>query len=257
MRKLILISIVAILFTSNLYSQNSGWSFNAEAGAAIPAGKFGSKNIKDLNASFAEIGPTLNLGFNYKLKKHFGLSFLFSLQQNNTDTKTIDSKLRQAYPDYEFESTANNWLTWKFMTGAYISLPLDKKNKIYFTARAMIGFLKPSTYKFSQYQKTNPTDTASLQGNPIIESYETYWQSLKTEFTYLAGIGLQYNLTEKISLKTNIDYSAATLHFLRYGYSNSGGVLSGTTNPPTQTIAAYPSQPLATINWLVGVGINL
>ncbi len=257
MRKLILILSAAILFTSNLYSQNSGWSFNAEAGAAIPTGKFGSKNINDPNASFAEIGPILNLGFDYKLKKHFGLSFLFSVQQNNTDTKAIDNKLQQAYPYYEFSSTGNNWLTWKFMAGAHVTLPLDKKNKINFTARAMIGILKTSAYKFSQSQKINPNDTANLgSGTVTIESYEADWVSLKTTFTYLLGIGLQYNLNKKISLKTNIDYSAATLSFPRFDYANSGGVL-GTGTPPTQTTVAYPSQPLATINWSVGVGINL
>ena len=257
MRKLILILSAAILFTSNLYSQNSGWSFDAGAGAAIPTGKFGSKNINDPNASFAEIGPTLNLGFDYKLKKHFGFSFLFSVQQNNTDTKTIDNKLHQAYPESEFNSTSSNWLTFKFMTGAYVSLSLDKKNKISLTARAMIGVLKTSTYKFSQHQKSTINDTANLgSGTVIIESYGTYRQPLKTEFTYLAGVGLQYDLNKKISLKTNIDYSAATLSFPRFGYSNSGGI-TGTTTPPSQTIEAYPKQPMATINWQVGVGINL
>jgi hypothetical protein len=261
MRKLILILNLVILFTTSLYSQNSGWSFDASAGAAFPTGKFGSKNISDPNASFAKTGPMLNLCFDYNLKKYFGFSFLFSGQQNNVDTKAIDSKLQAAYPDYEFHSTSNNWLSLKFMAGVYTSLSLDKEDRISLTARAMIGILKTSNYNFSQSQKINPNDTANLgSGTVTIESYEADWISLKTTFTYLLGIGLKYNLNKKISLKTNIDYSAATLSFPRFDYLNSGTILGTTTNPPnppTQTTVAYPSQPFATINWSVGVGINL
>jgi len=258
MRKLILILNLVILFTSSLYSQNSGWSFDASAGAAFPIGKFGSKNINDPNASFAKTGPMLNLCFDYNLKKYFGFSFLLSGQKNNVDTKAIDSKLSAAYPDYEFYSTSNNWLSLKFMGGVYTCLSFDKEDRISLTARVMIGVLKTSNYNFSQTQRINPKDTANLgNGTVVIESYEADWVSLKTAFTYLVGIGLKYNLNKKISIKTNIDYSAATLSFPRFDYFNSGGALGTTINPPTQTTVAYPSQPFSTINWSVGVGINL
>jgi opacity protein-like surface antigen len=191
MWKLFLILSVALFFSTDLLAQNSRCSINAAGGIAIPIGKFGSKNINDSTASFAKTGPTFNVGIDYKLKKNFGLSFLFSGQQNNVDTKTLDNKLETAYPNSEFHSTSNNWVTWKFMAGAYISLPLDQKNKISFTARAMAGILKTSTYKFSQTQITN--DTLDLGGGTV-ESLRSEKQTVNSTFTYLAGVGLQYNI---------------------------------------------------------------
>src|ERR1700722_7885968 len=257
MRKLILILSVVILFIANVYAQNSRWSINAGAGIAVPIGKFGSKNINDSTASFAKIGPAFNVAIDYKLKKNFGLSFLFSGQQNNVDTKTLDNKLETAFPSYEFYSTSNNWVTWKFMAGAYISLPLDKKNKINFMAHAMAGILKTSTCKFSQMQITN--DTLIPGGRTgTVESSEYRKQTVNSTFTYLAGVGLQYNLDKIYSFKTNIDYSGASLSFARNGYRSSGFVLGTTAGGnPNPTIQAYPKQPFATINWCAGIGINL
>ncbi|HSZ87142.1 MAG TPA: outer membrane beta-barrel protein [Puia sp.] len=263
MSKLILILSLGILFITNLHAQNSGWSINAGVGLAFPSGKFGSKNIHDSTASFAKTGPAFNLGVDYKLKKNFGLSFLISGQQNNVDTKTLDNKLEAAFPGNEFHSTSNNWFTWEFMAGAYISLPLDKKNKINFTARAMAGILKTSTYKFSQSQRTDPNDTLNLGGGTTtIESFGSYQQPVKSTFTYLAGVGLQYNLDKIISFKTNIDYSAASLSFGRIGYASSSGasLATGTVTGPggiNQTTRSYPKQPFASINWRIGIGINL
>jgi opacity protein-like surface antigen len=255
MRKLILILSVAILFTANVHAQNSRWSINAGAGIAVPMGKFGSKNINDSTSSFAKTGPAFNVGIDYKLKKNFGLSFLFSGQQNNVDTKTLDNKLEAASPGSEFHSTSNNWVTWKFMAGGYILLSLDKKSKINFTARALIGILKTSTYKFSQTKITNDTLIPG-GGTGAVESFESRKQTVNSTFTYLAGVGLQYNLDKIFSFKINIDYSGASLTFARMSYTSSGGVY-GTTGNPNPTIQAYPKQPFATINWWVGVGINL
>lgn len=257
MRKIILILSIAILSTANVHAQNSRWSINAGAGIAVPTGKFGSKNINDSTASFAKTGPAFNVGIDYKLKKNFGLSFLFSGQQNNVDTKTLDNKLEMASPGSEFHSTSNNWVTWKFMAGAYILLSLDKKNKINFTARAMAGILKTSTYKFSQTQITNDTLIPG-GGTGAVESFEYSKQTVNSTFTYLAGVGLQYNLDKIFSFKSNIDYSGASLSFARNGYGSSGFVLGTATGGNTSpTIQAYPKQPFASINWCVGIGINL
>ncbi|HLY68141.1 MAG TPA: hypothetical protein VKR53_00345 [Puia sp.] len=264
MRNSFMVFSIAALFTANVHAQDSRWSLTAGVGLAFPLGEFGSKNIRDSTAAFAKAGPACNLGFDYKLKKNVELSFLFSGQQNNVDTKILDYRLDAAFPGYAFHSTSNNWLSWKLMAGAYFLFPLDQKNKINVTARLMAGMLKTSTYKFSQMQTTLPKDSLNLGGGGglLAESYEFYRHPVSAAFTYLAGVGIQYRLDKRISFKTSIDYSAATLRFARIGNARFSGftLVTGTTTGPgtvNQMVQVYPKQPFASMNWCGGVEINL
>src|ERR1700689_2327924 len=238
MRKLILILSAVIFFATTLYSQNSRWSIDVGAGAAIPTGKFGSKNIYDSAASFANLGPAINISLDYKLTKYFGLTFLLTGQQNNVDMKTIDEKWEEASTQKTLiNASSNNWHIGKIMTAGFISLPLDKNEKIYFTTRIMAGVLKTNGLKFSLFQTNNLTDSFYLS-DPPTSSYISEKKSLNWAFVYLAGVGLKYNVNKKIYLLSTFDYSASTLKFPSVSFQttkSAGGVtigIEGIGRPP-------------------------
>jgi opacity protein-like surface antigen len=263
MRKSPLLFFAAFFIITNANAQIEKWNLSASVGASLPVGKFGSKNIYDSTASFAELGPAINISLDYNLTKHFGLALLLTGQQNNVDTKSIDKKWEEASPGTRVTATSNNWQIGKIMAGGFISLSLDKHKKFYFTARVMAGALKTNALKFSLFQTNNLTDSFSLN-NPPTTSNVSEMKTLNWAFAYLAGVGVKYNVNKKVYLLSNFDYSGTSLRFqdVYYSTTNSigGGVLHvvGTGTPPATPsgiTVPYPKQSFTTINICVGAGI--
>jgi hypothetical protein len=160
---------------------------------------------------------------------------------------------------YEFNSKSNNWRSWRVMAGAYILLPVDKKNKFSINARALGGILNTSNYRFTQSQSVDPADSAGLgPGTVTISSYSSVFEAVKSTFTYSAGIGLRYNIKGEVSLITDLVYYGASTSFQRSRYAGFWGY-STTSGPPanTQGPFAVPKQPMATLNWCIGIGLGM
>ncbi len=258
MRKKTFAILILLLSLLNLDAQNNRWSVEIGAGAALPVGKFASKNIYDSTASFAKIGPALNLALNYRFSSYFSTTILLSGQQNNVDTKNIDKKWDAASPGNYYQTTSNNWLIGKLMAGITANLPVNKR--LFLSGRVTAGAVKTSTYKFTTIGYTAINDSLNLGpgSSPTTITETNAKQALKWEFTYLIGTGIKYSLTKQVLFLCNLDYSSSTLRFARIYYSNlSTGVLTGSGNPPPQAIRALPKQPVSSLNLSVGLAVNL
>ncbi len=61
--------------------QSSRWSVSILAGASIPIGKFGGKDLADSTKSFAQVGILRSIWqLNYRIHTCFGMSFSVSVR---------------------------------------------------------------------------------------------------------------------------------------------------------------------------------
>jgi opacity protein-like surface antigen len=254
MRKSGLAFFLALWTVANLKAQTSRWSMNVEAGAAIPVGEFGKKDLLDPGSSFAGIGPEVAISLSRSLSPNFGLSLLMTGQQNDVDSRTMDKNLQNIYPGSQFNSVSSNWMLGKMMLGGYVAKALDKKNRLFISARILAGLCKTNNYRFSQAVRT-AADTTILGAVGNQYSYTSNQQDLKWGFAYAAGAGLRVRLDQNISLRTDIDFSATSQRFLKSSYT-PGGPSSGNTVPPPGTYVPYPVMSLNTVSCCIGIEVN-
>lgn len=177
----------------------------ASIGAAIPSADFGSNDRKNLAAGYAKkTGLTFNVATAYKLHEYFGVTALFYGLVNGIDEKGKANQLDSPKPEGYYIEThqSNPWFVGGVMGGGYCSYPIHEKWSI--ESRVLIGFstitLPDFTAKF-----TNP-DTGDIY---IMKERSTN----ETTFSYLMGLGLKYDVGNRICLLTNIDYMGASPEF--------------------------------------------
>jgi opacity protein-like surface antigen len=249
-KKLILLGLL-LLFLTSLYAQQappggSRWSVSLLAGASIPVGKFGGKDLADSTKSFAQVGPSINLQLNYRLHSCFGLSLLLSGQENSVNSSAMEQEIEKANPGEYSSISSGKWEIAKIMAGPTFFHAIGK-GKWELTVKGMAGALKTA-----QPQMTIAGATGVLiSGGYVLDtgsyssiSFEDYSSKRPAPwaFSWLAGAGLRFRINDHWSFLTDIDYSAAAIKtpFIRSGSSalapiGSGTVIltgSGTTPPP-------------------------
>lgn len=259
LKKIIVFHFLLLIYTANLYAQIDRWNISVEIGPSFPTGKFGSKNIRDSAAAFANIGPAINFTFDYKLTHSFSFSILLSGQENKVDTKSMAEKLRSAVPGAVFNAESGYWKIGKIMGGINFSLPLWGRENFLFTARLMAGALKTTVPKITVTEEGYVDSLGTVGVSQVSEDKKP----LPWSFAYLAGVGLKYKLTKKFFLQTNLDYSSASpkaplvLVIIPGGFNaypiggNSGNPIVIPDGKPH-----YYKQPVSSLNFCVGGGIS-
>jgi len=229
-------------------------------GAASPVGKFGDNKISDSTNAFAKTGPALNFEGSYKFSRYISFSILISGQQNIVDTKAMVDKLDRAYPGYFFTVRSGDWNIGRITGGISLSVPFGDYQKFNITARVLAGALKTTLPK-TVISEAYYVDT--LGGIGLAQATKNK-VPLNWAFTWLAGIGLRYNLNKSFFLQGNIDYSASSPKAPHYPVGTI--FLVGSTYPiggnaqgsiiPTNTGPHTYKQPINSINICIGTGIN-
>ncbi len=223
------------------YSQNTDLPFKAaiSVGPSFPIGKF-SNTVPDSSTfpSAAKPGPSVTVSFSYGFQhSHFGVEILGGWQQNNVNDLAIARDLAQGLPaGTETWEKAGNWHIWKFLAGPTFEIPLIKNGKASFEGGVLGGILKTTVPNYvSEAYFSNPT-IYTVNGVSKIP--------LAAAFCYQIDAGINYRITQSLSLNANLGFMHATpTHsFTEY------------LDPPYYQMPFHVSQPypVSTINLLVG-----
>jgi len=195
-------------------------------------GDFASKDPNNNAAGFAKGGLLIDLGFNLKLNKNFGLTALIRRQSSTTDAQAMADEISKNF-GAGTTTTVNsgNWVIGGYMGGASGSFPLN--DKISIETKALIGFLTASSPSI----KIDITDGS----NSVWVEQE---KASSTAFSYLIGAGLKFDLSDKFCLLANIDYLGSNPEFVGVVTKNSLG----------QSEKDTWSQGFSTLNYSVGLG---
>jgi len=237
------------------------WAVSATVGPSIPLGKFADKNIYDEQAAFALPGIALNLSADYQISKLFRLELLLAGKTNPVDTKAMTSKMQQAAPGVAFEAESDDWKTGWILAGLSFLAPLERNGRFFFIAKVLGGVMKTSIPKIT-IASVGYVDSLGGIGT---SSFSQSAVPLEWAFAWTTGAGLKYNLTRHFFLQAEADFSSSSPRatsnplVLPGGsnfYSITGNPLgSGIPSVSTGSPKHY-SQPIATVNFLVGAGIN-
>ncbi len=245
-----------VILIKTVQAQPGKFSLSVAPGVAIPLGKFAAKDVNDKSAAFANTGAVLNVALNYKLGNTFSLGVLLSGQQNGVDTKAEATQAAAKTPNSEVSVKSIPWMMGKVLLGGNLLVPFTGTGKLLFTARLMAGVLKTSQPSISFMQITgNP-------GNPgsTISTYSRQnSMPLPWAFVYLAGAGLQYNISKTVYLHGGVDYTSAAPKAIYpntvvtgTGVYSGGPVVIPTGNNPYER-----HQGLSSLNITFGIGTKL
>jgi len=205
-------------------------------GTSIPSGDFGSNDYRNSSAGYTKTGIMFNIAMAYKLHEHFGVAALFYGQANKIDELGKANQLN--YPSSEGLTEtyqSNPWLTGGLLAGGYCSYPILEKWSV--ESRILLGFttilLPDFTDKF-----TDP-NTGDIY---IIKERSTS----ATSFSYLMGLGLKYDIGNRICLLTNVDYIGARPEFKKVT----------TVDNYSSSTRSY-TQSFGTVNVGIGIGYRL
>lgn len=244
------------------YAQQNRWTVDVSGGLALPVGKFASKNVYDSTSAFAKAGPVINASGSYRIISHFGVTALVSIQKNAVNNKGMASALEAANPDYAFAVDEQAWKLGRALGGAYWEWTLDAKKRFGLRVQALAGVLKVEIPDRKLAQESSYST-----GQVVVEEAELSYKVNKLQFAEQFGAELHYAFTRRFFVKAAADYAGTTIHV---GYpawalasradpgtpplSFSTG--TGTLNPPPGSAPTHYSQPLATINICLGIGMR-
>jgi len=251
-------------------------------GPSFPVGDYAKTNVNNNLAGFAKTGEQVELSFEHKLSKHFGLAVMLHGQRNTINTTAMSEEFSQlkfytayftgttgyptippppvtssyyTYPNWKFD--AKSWLTGSLLIGAAGDFPIDTKtNKLFITAKAMAG---------ASYVSAPSMHGKSITDSTLAEVSQN--GATAFAFSYLISGGLKYKLTQKLRLLFNVNYfgtSQAKFKNVTETLATAKGftVPNVYTFPNAQSISSYSAtgierQSVSTIGLNVGIGLSL
>ncbi len=198
MKKTLLVLLTSISVLG--YTQEKKGYIGLSLGFSTPTGDFVSKNIDNDAAGFANSGVNFNLSFAYKLKGNFGITAMLHSQAHSIDAQAFVDDVAKENPGTVWSLESGSWSISGLMVGGYGSFPISEK--VSFDTRLMMGFLtaKAPTFRLS---------------TPILGT--EFWveqdAGSASSFAYLLGAGFKFDLGNKVSLLTNLDYIGSNPEF--------------------------------------------
>lgn len=250
-----------LLFGEAAYAQQNRWTVDVSGGLALPVGKFASKNIYDSTSAFAKAGPVINVSGSYRIISHFGVTALVSIQKNAVDNKGVVSALEAANPDYAFAVDEQDWKLGRALGGAYWEWSLGAKKLFSLRVQALAGVMKVEIPDRKLAQAAEYSN-----GQVIEESSELSYKVNKLQFADQFGAELHYAFTRRFFVKAAANYAGAIIHvpypaWVLASRADPGTppltFATGTGTPVTPgNVQMHYSQPLATINFDLGIGMR-
>lgn len=235
MNKILLLCLISFLFSQHIQAQNKYGQLGLSLGIAFPLGEFSSKDLKNINAGWANSGSSLQLTYQYQFdKSYFGLTALVHGQSNPFDAQQMEKECLNYFPSYTWTIEGTAWRIGALMLGGFAAFPISEKVK--FTPRVLAGVMntKSSDIMVKGIENGNLTwgNQKSSTSNSII---------------YLFGAGFQFKLSNKLKLQTNLDYFASNPEFNNIEIIRSDGSRISNTLKPS----------ISNINLNLGLGLDL
>jgi opacity protein-like surface antigen len=248
-----LITLIALFVIQTSFSQTSGDSSRKDkqsylaitGGLSIPVGDFGSYNIKNNGAGFANNGFNAGISFAHVFWKNMGVAAMYRFQNNTiNNTGLTNQKTASQFPDSAWSTVTTPWKVNILMAGYYYSYPLGRAKKIYFDVKLMLGGVR--TYS-SGY-----TLTATLGPNLLSVAQPV---SVANSFGYCVGFGFKYNITDDVYLLLHADYLQSKPDFKNVSIVStvSGTIIGLNGGVTTQNF----EQKISTYNLSLGIGVKI
>jgi len=249
MSRIVIAALTFIFFQTGVaQTKTSAFTGELKFGAAVPVGKFSNKALnidgQSPSSGWAKLGPAVQVVINYALSKDYGLSLLFSGQQNKQDEKSVTNYLKSRfnYPaDASFSTNARQWKICEILVGGFIKIPFSGSDKLFFNVNARAGVLKTSLpgYSYTVYSTQN--------GMPVISGYGSQEsQKLSWSFCYQLTTGLGVQCSSRLYASADIAYSHAAPAF---HYTSVTGF------PDNPVYTEHKTRfPVASVNLMAGIG---
>jgi opacity protein-like surface antigen len=262
-----ILAAALLLSCTAAFSQEKSPSLSIATGIAAPVGNFKNTDSSGSEAGFAKAGPFLRVEMSWPVSKR--LSFVAAVhgQLNPLNARGLEKAFNNmtiyrsdvigyasgggmpifpdatpgAYKNWKFEK--GNWISAGLYAGAGVNVPLS--NNVSFTGNLLIGAMyvfKPEGRGVSQ----SATDNA------------TFYQSKKggIGFSYQANAGINWKVTDRLSLFATIGYLGApavkfrNVHTVLSTTHYSGGIpVSATESFNSNTL----KQSVSTVNFTIGL----
>ena len=192
--------LLLIFFFSSSFSQKNGSFFGFKGGASFPLGKYKSTNLDE--GSFALTGYNIAAEGAWFFKPKFGVGAQGGIQQHPVDVGWLGWEILQsnsALEDMYIRSEAHLVLTG--LAGIYFQQPVW--NKFLIESKLLGGIM----YGKTPYQLYKP--------EYVEDGPDFYEKTSATDwnFTFLMGIGIQYEITPCYSFILDADFNYSNLAY--------------------------------------------
>lgn len=234
-KKTIFSLLALMIFAFHSQAQDKKGYIGISLGPSSPRGDFSNKDYNSPSAGWANNGAMFDISFAYKLGEgYFGIIGLLRGQSNQTDAQVIADQIAIRFPRENLRVESEGWGMRELMVGGFLSRPISKK--ISHDSRVMIGYLSVDSPE-KTYTAAVPGSTAWVKQNSASAG----------SFAFLLGVGLTFDIGNKLFLLTNFDYLASNPKF------SDIEVIDNYGGRKTDSL----SQNIETFNFSVGIALKL
>ncbi len=195
-----LVIFFLLFFNTALNAQNNNSFVGFRSGISIPFGDFGLKSLD--NGTFAELGFQAAAEGVWFFKPHYGIGASVGVNFHPIDVSGLGAALVQSDPFLDdVYIRSESFLTIATMAGPYIQFPLV--NKFSLTGKFLVGLL----YGQTPYQLFKP----DFFGVDV--SFYEITSARDWKFSWMAGVGLRYDISPCFGLVFDSEFMYDTLQF--------------------------------------------
>lgn len=237
MKNFLLALATLLLCFSNASAQLDRGSVGFSIGPALVIGDFASKDNDNSDAGFTKSGICNTISFSYRLgESPFGVTTLLSGQAHSYDNQALANIAFRAYPQNNWYATSTLWQIGSTLVGGYGNFDLSPKAVL--VPRVMLGVANSTspelTYTAYSVQSGNMAWVEQNSGNSL-------------SFAYQIGLGASFNVGERISIVSSLDFFGSKPEFVDNEIKDSDGGITFDTW----------SQRISTFNLSLGLAYRL
>ena len=232
------LALATLLFCfSNAIAQLDRGSVGFSIGPALVIGDFASKDIDNSDAGFTNSGISNTISFSYRLgESPYGITALFSGQSHSYDNQALTNIAFRAYPQNNWYATSTLWQIGSTLVGGYGNFELSPKAVL--VPRVLLGIASSTSPELTYTAFSVPSgNMAWVEQN----------SGSSLSFAYQIGLGALFNMGDRISIISSLDFFGTKPEFVDNEIKDSdGGVTFDTW-----------SQRISTFNLSVGLAYRL
>lgn len=176
-------------------------SISLSLGPAIPLGDFGSMNGTSAAAGLANLGGTVSIGYQHRIRDtRFGWSASLRGRLNSLSKSATEAPFAAEFPGYQWTMNSSHWTSASALIGGYYEWPITPKLSL----QANLGIGVAECWSPNQ-TVTGVRDSAGFGHRDLVKA--TAHSVSATTFTALAGLGIRYHWRGRWSLLATADYS--------------------------------------------------
>ncbi len=208
-------TLTAVLLWSSLMAQGHQNLLGFSLGPTFPTSDFGSKDLDNYSAGFANTGVIIDFTFSHYWENNIGFEAILRSQSNTQDVQSLANGLVARFPGDVVTVESSSWQLGGSLVGVGQRFALSEK--VHFGTRLLAGILSA----------TSPDMTIITE---VANTNLTVWThqntSFASSFAFLIGFSIETDVTERMVFNTKVDYLGANPEFREVQYLGSDGSIS-------------------------------